>query len=39
MWQALATFLVNWTPYSRMIKLYERIAAAAVEFMNASLTE
>lgn len=32
LWEALATFLVNWAPYSRKIKLYERIASASVEF-------
>ena len=36
LWEALATFLVNWTPYSRKIKLYDRIASAPVEFMPAS---
>lgn len=33
MWEALATFIVNWTPYTRKIKLYERIASAPVYFM------
>ena len=33
LWQALATFLVNWTPYSRQIKLYERIIKAPVQFI------
>jgi len=37
LWEALATFLINWTPYSRRIKLYERIASAAVEFMPATV--
>jgi len=32
LWQALATFLVNWTPYTRQINLYERIAGAPVRF-------
>lgn len=32
LWQALATFLVNWTPYSQQIKLYERIANTPVLF-------
>jgi hypothetical protein len=36
LWEALATFLINWTPYSRRIKLYERIASAAIEFMPAT---
>jgi hypothetical protein len=35
LWEALATFLVNWTPYSRQIKIYERIAEAPVLFMSA----
>ena len=30
LWEALATFIVNWTPYTRNIKLYERIANAPV---------
>jgi hypothetical protein len=33
LWEALATFLVNWTPYSRLIKMYDRIAKAQVKFM------
>jgi len=33
LWEALATFLVNWAPYSRQIKIYERIAVAPVQFM------
>lgn len=32
LWEAIATFLVNWTPYSRKIKLYERIANTLVQF-------
>jgi len=32
MWNGLAIFLVNWAPYSRKIKLYERIAVAQVLF-------
>ena len=32
LWEAIATFLVNWTPYSRKIKLYERIANTTVKF-------
>ncbi|MCW9024179.1 MAG: hypothetical protein OQK73_05810 [Gammaproteobacteria bacterium] len=35
LWQALATFLVNWTPYSRQIKLYERIMNAPIQFLQA----
>lgn len=33
LWEALATFIINWTPYTRQIKLYERIAKAPVQFM------
>ena len=33
LWEALATFIINWTPYSRKIKLYERIANVPVHFM------
>jgi len=32
LWEAIATFLVNWTPYTCKIKLYERIANAPVLF-------
>ena len=32
LWEALAMFIVNWTPYSRQIKLYERIANTPVQF-------
>lgn len=32
MWEALATFLVNWTPISRKISLYKRIANTSVQF-------
>jgi hypothetical protein len=35
LWEALATFLVNWTPYSRQIRMYERIAETPVQFMPA----
>lgn len=38
LWEALATFLVNWTPYTRQIKLYERIAGAPVSFSAAPVT-
>lgn len=33
LWEALATFIINWAPYTRKIKLYERIAAAPVQFL------
>lgn len=32
MWEALATFLVNWTPISRRIGLFKRIANTPVQF-------
>ena len=35
LWEALATFLINWTPHQRQIKLYERIANAPVLFRTA----
>ncbi|MDH3343224.1 MAG: hypothetical protein OEM07_05830 [Gammaproteobacteria bacterium] len=35
LWEALANFLVNWAPYSRRIRLYDRIASAPVQFAAA----
>lgn len=35
LWEALATFIINWTPYRRQFRLYERIAQAPIKF-NAS---
>jgi len=32
LWNALATFLINWAPHHNQIRLYERIAAAPVLF-------
>ena len=32
MWEALATFLIQWRPYRRDIRLYRRIAGAEVSF-------
>jgi hypothetical protein len=32
LWEALATFLINWTPYSRQIIMYDRIARAPIAF-------
>lgn len=32
LWESLATFLVNWMPYRRKIKLFERIAGAPLLF-------
>jgi len=37
LWEALATFLVNWTPYRRKIKLYQYIASSPVVFINSKL--
>ena len=31
-WQALANFIINWSPHRGKIVLYQRIACAAVEF-------
>lgn len=33
LWEALATFIINWTPYTRQARIYERIANAPVQFM------
>jgi hypothetical protein len=38
LWQALATFLINWTPYRRRIKLYQHIACSPVDFIEAPAT-
>ena len=32
LWEALATFLINWRPHRRRIKRYERIAKAPILF-------
>lgn len=32
LWEALANFLINWTPHRRQIRLYESIVAAPVLF-------
>jgi len=32
LWEALATFLIHWTPHRRQIKTCERIATAPIEF-------
>ncbi len=32
LWESLATFLINWAPYRRQIRLCQRIAAAPVLF-------
>lgn len=38
LWEALATFLINWLPHRRQIRLYERIAEAPVVFNRAPPT-
>ncbi len=32
LWEALATFLIDWTPHRQKIRVFERIANAAVQF-------
>ncbi len=34
LWESLATFLINWAPHQRQIKLFKRIAMAEVLFSN-----
>lgn len=36
LWEALATFLINWTPYKRLFKVYDRIAHAPVRFSDSA---
>ena len=38
LWESLATFLVNWAPHQRQIKLLKRIAMATVLFREESKT-
>ena len=33
LWESLATFLINWAPHRRKIKMYERIAESKVLFL------
>ena len=33
LWEALATFLINWLPHRRMIRLYKRITGAEIIFV------
>lgn len=35
LWESLATFLINWAPHRRKIRLYEQIAGAPVLFRSA----
>lgn len=32
LWESLATFLINWAPHQRRIRLFKRIAMAEVQF-------
>lgn len=32
LWEGLATFLINWAPHRRQLKVYERIASAQLSF-------
>lgn len=32
LWEALATFLVNWAPYNRKIKRYKRLSRTPIQF-------
>jgi len=36
LWEALATFLINWAPHRRELRLYKRIAAAPVLFSGSA---
>ncbi|MDT8318821.1 MAG: hypothetical protein RQ824_12665 [bacterium] len=33
LWESLATFLINWAPHRRNVKMYERIARSTVLFL------
>jgi hypothetical protein len=39
LWNALANFLIHWTPHRRQIKRYERITKAPVHFQKAQISE
>lgn len=39
LWEALATFLINWAPHRRQFGLYRRIAGAPVEFRNTGVDQ
>jgi hypothetical protein len=39
LWESLATFLINWAPHKRQIKLCERLARASVLFKDELLLE
>jgi hypothetical protein len=32
LWNAIATFLINWTPHRNLVNLYRRISAAEISF-------
>lgn len=38
LWEALATFLINWAPHQRRIDLFRRIARAEVMFQEEPAT-
>lgn len=33
LWNAIATFIINWSPHRRKIKVYDRISRAPVQFL------
>ena len=37
LWESLATFLINWAPHQRRIRLFKRIARAEVQFSDELL--
>ncbi|OGT65496.1 MAG: hypothetical protein A2W69_03860 [Gammaproteobacteria bacterium RIFCSPLOWO2_02_47_7] len=37
LWESLATFLINWAPHQRRIRLFKRIAGAEVQFSDELL--
>ena len=39
LWESLATFLINWAPHKRQIKLCERLAGASVVFEDGHSSE
>lgn len=37
LWNAIATFLINWQPHRRQIKMYDNVSKASVLFQEATL--
>ena len=37
LWHAIATFLINWAPHRKKVKLYRRISSANIQFYNVEL--